>query len=163
MAGVNGSRRNFLNRALVALGLLAVAEATWVALSALGGRRRDVSPVSAEGLFEAGSAGRFAPGSVTPFRDGGFYLVRLEDGGFLALHRKCTHLGCTVSWLPDERRFACPCHASAFSVQGRVLSAPAPRPLDRFPVSVNGGIVFVDTTRRSRQDPDKSRQGVAAS
>ena len=86
-----------------------------------------------------------------------------EDGGFLALHRKCTHLGCTVSWLPDERRFACPCHASAFSVQGRVLSAPAPRPLDRFPVSVNGGIVFVDTTRRVRQDPDLSRHGVAAS
>ena len=160
---MNGSRRNFLNRALVALGLVAAAEAAWIALSALGGRRREVSPGSTESFFEAGSAARFARGSVTPFRDGGFYLVRLEDGGFLALHRKCTHLGCTVSWLPDERHFACPCHASAFSMRGGVLSAPAPRPLDRFPVSVNGGIVFVDTTRRVRQDPDQSRQDVATS
>ena len=51
----------------------------------------------------------------------------LDDGGFLALHRKCTHLGCTVPWNRAENRFVCPCHASAFDLAGDVVSAPASR------------------------------------
>jgi cytochrome b6-f complex iron-sulfur subunit len=93
---------------------------------------------------------------VTAFRDGEFYLARLQDGGFLALHRKCTHLGCTVPWIADEQRFACPCHASAFDMHGDVLSSPAPRPLDLFSVQIENGIVKVDTAkpiRRGRFEP----------
>ena len=77
--------------------------------------------------------------------------MRLEDGGFLALLRRCTHLGCTVPWIPDEQRFACPCHASVFDMRGDVLSPPAPRPLDLFAVRIENGIVKVDTTRRERR------------
>ena len=43
--------------------------------------------------------------------------VCLEDGGFLALHRQCTHLGCTVPWVPARQAFVCPCHASAFDIR----------------------------------------------
>ena len=107
----------------------------------------------------AGPVDRFEPNSVTAFREGKFYLARLDGGAFLALHRKCTHLGCTVPWIPDEERFACPCHASAFDIRGDVLSAPAPRALDLFPVRVENGIVKVDTTRlirRSSYQPDQA-------
>jgi cytochrome b6-f complex iron-sulfur subunit len=136
MANVDKPRRGFLSRAMMALGGLAVLEGTWVAASFLGSRRRHLADPASSKLLLAGPVDRFAPGSVSPFRDGGFYLVRLEDGGFLALNRKCTHLGCTVPWLADENRFACPCHGSAFDMKGNVLSAPAPRALDLFAVKI---------------------------
>jgi len=104
----------------------------------------------------AGPVERFEPGSVTAFREGEFYLARLRDGGFLALHRKCSHLGCTVPWIKDEQRFTCPCHASAFDIHGAVLDAPAPRALDLFAVRIENGIVKVDTSkliRRSSFEP----------
>jgi cytochrome b6-f complex iron-sulfur subunit len=72
----------------------------------------------------------------------------LKDGGLIALHRECTHLGCTVPWDATRARFACPCHASAFDITGAVLNAPAPRPLDYYPVRIENGIVKVDTRRR---------------
>jgi cytochrome b6-f complex iron-sulfur subunit len=89
----------------------------------------------------------FEPGSVSAFPQGRFYLARLDDGGFLALHRECTHLGCTVPWVATEDRFICPCHASSFDITGEVLSPPAPRPLDIFRVRIENDIVKVDVSR----------------
>ena len=122
-------------------------------MAAGGGRVRGCEGATMHdgGVIEAGPVGRFANRSVTPFPDNEFYLVRLEDGGFLALHRKCTHLGCSVPWRPDEERFACPCHASAFDIRGAVLSSPAPRPLDLFAVAIKDGRVLVDTSRTLRR------------
>jgi cytochrome b6-f complex iron-sulfur subunit len=151
MADVDKTRRSFLSRILRALGGLAVLEAGWIAASFVGSRRRRASTGEGAGVQVAGPVERFEPGSVTAFREGHFYLARLGDGGFLALHRKCTHLGCTVPWIPDEQRFACPCHASAFDIRGDVLNAPAPRPLDLFPVRIENGIVKVDTTEPIRR------------
>jgi cytochrome b6-f complex iron-sulfur subunit len=105
------------------------------------------------GVFEAGPVGDFTPDSVTPFPGAAFYLVRLADGGFLALSSRCSHLGCTVPWNEKRRAFPCPCHASVFDMRGDVLSPPAPRALNRFPITIQGGIVKVDTgspVRRAR-------------
>ena len=93
----------------------------------------------------------FEPGSVTAFPAGKFYLARLEEGGFLAMHRECTHLGCTVPWSRSEGRFVCPCHASTFDIAGRVLGAPAPRPLDLLAVRIENGIVKVEAGHRIRR------------
>ena len=114
-------------------------------------RRSRLDP-DADDVLVAGPAERFEPGSVTAFPQGKFYLVRLEDGGFLALHRECTHLGCTVPWVEDERRFVCPCHASSFDLTGDVLSPPAPRPLDILRVRIENGIVKVVTGRPLRRN-----------
>jgi cytochrome b6-f complex iron-sulfur subunit len=159
MADVNKNRRSFLSRILAALGILAVVETGWIAVTFLGPRKRRAVADEQPGLVVAGPVVRFEPGSVTAFREGKFYLARLDGGAFLALYRKCTHLGCTVPWIPDEQRFTCPCHASAFDIRGDVLSAPAPRALDLFPVRVENGIVKVDTTRlirRSSYQPDQA-------
>jgi len=158
MAELDNSRRKFMSWAAGLLGTLAVFEAGWIAATFLGPRPRRVSPEEEPEIHTVGPVERFEPGSVTAFRDGHFYLVRLQDGGFLALHRKCTHLGCTVPWIADEQRFACPCHASAFDIRGEVLSAPAPRPLELFPVRIDNGNVMVDTTnaiRRGSFEPDQ--------
>ena len=137
-------RRGFLRKIWWALGGVILAEAGLVASDFFGPRRRDKRPTEDPTLVVAGPVDRFSPGSVTPFPQGKFYLARLEDGGFLALSRKCTHLGCTVPWIQSEGRFLCPCHASAFNIQGKVLSPPAPRPLDLFSVRIENSIVKVD-------------------
>jgi cytochrome b6-f complex iron-sulfur subunit len=161
MAELDRGRRSFLSRLLAGLGIVAGLQAAWITVSMLGSRRPPVAPDDG-GLLEAGPVGRFAPGSVTPFPEAEFYLARLENGGFLALHRKCTHLGCSVPWRPDEERFACPCHASAFDIRGAVLNSPAPRPLDLFAVEIVGGVVHVDTAKRIRRSSFEPEQVVGA-
>jgi cytochrome b6-f complex iron-sulfur subunit len=136
------SRRRLLKWIWGGLGLAAVGEAFWIGSSFLVPRRRREGDT--EQIFTAGSADDFEPGSVTAFPAGRFYLVRLEDGGFLALDRTCTHLGCTVPWRAEQERFTCPCHASTFDITGQVLGPPAPRPLDRYPVRIENNIVKVD-------------------
>ena len=142
-------RRRAIVRLWWLLGGAALGEFVWIVGAFLRPRR---PPGEVPGLFVAGPVDRFDPASVTAFPAGRFYLVRLQDGAFMALHRECTHLGCTVPWDANARRFACPCHASVFDITGAVLGPPAPRPLDYYPVRVENGLVKVDTRLRSRRD-----------
>ena len=156
MTGPDLQRRSFLKWLWTGLGLVVLVEFIWVGLSFLRPRRRRAD--DAAQLLVCGPVDDFAPGSVTAFPAGGFYLSRLADGGFLALHRECTHLGCTVPWSADKRRFVCPCHASTFDITGQVLAPPAPRPLDLLPVRIENGIVKVDTSRRIKRASFESGQ-----
>lgn len=139
-------------------GAAGVLAATELGLAGL----RFLSPRTAEGefggTFNLGKPDQFPPGSVTPMEAGQFYLVRLEDGGLLAVYRRCTHLGCAVPYDPGNRQFVCPCHGSAFTADGDVLNAPAPRPLDLFTLSINtDGEIVVDTgitIERDHADPE---------
>jgi cytochrome b6-f complex iron-sulfur subunit len=154
------TRRSFLNILWAVLGLAALAEFLWLTVSFL----RPAKPCSAESetdtVVPAGALTAFAPGTVTAFQKGEFYLVRLEDGGFLALSCKCTHLGCTVPWVEKEKKFLCPCHASAFDITGSVITSPAARPLDTYTVTVENKIVKVDTGRRFKRSRFDSGQPV---
>lgn len=136
------TRRDFLHIAWAAAGAAVLTAGGAMTLSFL-------SPRTVEGtfggMFDLGAVEDFPLASVTPVTEGRFYLVRQADGGFIALYRRCTHLGCAVPWDPEQGRFVCPCHASAFEMDGEVINAPAPRALDRFPVTLEDGIVRVDT------------------
>jgi menaquinol-cytochrome c reductase iron-sulfur subunit len=55
----------------------------------------------------------------------------------------CPHLGCRLDWDQAALRFVCPCHASAYDIDGRVLGGPAPRPLDVLPAEIRKGRVYV--------------------
>ncbi|MBI5057113.1 MAG: ubiquinol-cytochrome c reductase iron-sulfur subunit [Nitrospirae bacterium] len=55
----------------------------------------------------------------------------------------CTHLGCHYTWKDEAGVFACPCHASAFSIDGSIIAGPAPRPLDTLGHKVENGAVYV--------------------
>ena len=141
------SRRSFLNKLWIGLGLVALAEVVAVVFAFLRSNKSKAREADSDAMVTAGAVSKFKPNSVTAFVRGRFYLARLEDGGFLALSRKCTHLGCTVPWVEKEMKFACPCHGSAFDITGEVINSPAPRPLDIYPIFIENNVVKVDTSK----------------
>jgi len=152
-------RRRFLNRVWTFLGAMAAGEFGWVGLSFLKSRKERNQPVSTESMITAGPVERFKPGTITAIPNGQFYLACLADGSLLALSRTCTHLGCTLPWVEEKNQFVCPCHGSAFSLTGEVITSPAPRPLDTFPVRIENDIVKVDIAaprKRERFDPTQA-------
>jgi cytochrome b6-f complex iron-sulfur subunit len=154
------SRRSFLNKLWLTLGGVAAAGLASVVVAFLRPREIDADIIDSSHIFEAGHVDRFEPGSVTAFVRGRFYLCCLDDGGFLALSRTCTHLGCTVPWVESEKKFKCPCHASAFDITGEVLSPPAPRALELYRVVIENNIVKVDTHKTIRRSGFKAEQVV---
>ncbi len=81
------------------------------------------------------------------------WVVKSSDGGIVAFGPQCTHLGCAYHW--DERggRFVCPCHNSFFSVDGQVITGPAPRPLDRYQVRVDGSKLLIGEIAKAPESP----------
>jgi cytochrome b6-f complex iron-sulfur subunit len=137
------SRRDFIGLSWRVVTAFAAGEAAYFGLRFLASRK-------AEGDFgeivTAGIVEDFPLGTITPFDTQHFFLVHFEDGGFLALHTKCTHLACAVTWNERAGRFVCPCHGSEFDRHGDVINPPAPTPLDRFSVEIDDeGRVKVDT------------------
>jgi len=152
------SRRSFLSRLWIVLGVVALVELIALVAVFLNPRRPREKRGSSAKVVDAGPVEKFVPGSVTAFVRGKFYLARLEDGGFLALSRKCTHLGCSVPWEAKESKFVCPCHASAYDIRGEILRPPAPRALDMYALYIENNMVKVDTgrlIRRSEFRPDQ--------
>jgi len=156
------SRRSFLNKLWIGLGILALLEFVLLIIAYLRPGKTGVKSGDSETIIEAGPVAKFHLDSVTAFIRGKFYLCRLGDGGFLAVSRKCTHLGCTVPWLDKEKRFACPCHASAFDIKGEVINPPAPRPLDLYRLFIENNIVKVDTGKRIKRSEFRAEQVVYA-
>ncbi len=152
------TRRAFLNKIWGALGLVVLGEIIWLVVSFLRPRKPRAKGDGLGTVITAGSVEAFAPGTVTAFPRGQFYLARLEDGGFLAISRKCTHLGCTVPWVEEDKRFACPCHGSTFDITGNVRHAPAPRALDLFPVTIENNVVKVNTGKRIKRSEFRPSQ-----
>jgi cytochrome b6-f complex iron-sulfur subunit len=152
------SRRSFLSKLWIGLGLVALAEVIAVVFAFLRSNKSKTREADSDAMVTAGAVNKFEPNSVTAFVRGRFYLARLEDGGFLALSRKCTHLGCTVPWVEKEMKFACPCHASAFDITGEVINSPAPRPLDIYPILIENNIVKVDTSRPLKRSEFRTEQ-----
>ena len=72
-------------------------------------------------------------------------VVEGMKSGVVALYQKCVHLGCRVPWCKSSQWFECPCHGSKYNRVGEKKGGPAPRGLDRFAVSVDGGQIVVDT------------------
>lgn len=148
-------RRRFFKIALVSLGFAALAEFFYVVVTFLKSVSKPLVITETKNLINAGHISQYSPDSVTAFVRGRFYLVCLEDGGFLAVSRKCTHLGCTVPWVEEKKQFICPCHASAFDIAGNVISPPAPRALDVYPIAIENGAITVDigkTIQRKTSD-----------
>jgi cytochrome b6-f complex iron-sulfur subunit len=104
--------------------------------------------------FNAGSPADYPVGEVSLrwVEKYGVWIVRNNEQLY-ALSTTCTHLGCTPSWLVSEGKFKCPCHGSGFYVTGINFEGPAPRPLERYGVTLDGdGQIVVDKTQKFQQE-----------
>jgi cytochrome b6-f complex iron-sulfur subunit len=156
------SRRQFLNRAWTAsftsfLGFFGMGTLSFLWPKLTGGFGTEITVGDhAELLKQVGPEGDFKPLFVP---EGRFWLTYYEGSGdspvyqaigageakMQALYRKCVHLGCSVPHCDQSTLFECPCHGSKYRLSGEYFSGPAPRGLDRFPITVSGGKVVVDT------------------
>ena len=142
------SRRDFMGRlswagflAFTGMGLLAFVRSAFP-------RVLFVPPSS----FKAGLPSDYTVGEVSERfkKEHRVWIIR-EPDGFYALFAKCTHLGCTPRWLKIEEKFKCPCHGSGFRKTGINFEGPAPRPLERYRMTVaDDGQLVVDMSVKYR-------------
>ncbi|MDD5656722.1 MAG: ubiquinol-cytochrome c reductase iron-sulfur subunit [Elusimicrobia bacterium] len=71
------------------------------------------------------------------------WVLTRDRAHFIAYDPHCTHLGCPYRWSRTRNEFLCPCHGGVFSMDGKVLAGPPPRPLDRYPTKVEAGRLLV--------------------
>jgi len=104
--------------------------------------------------FKAGRPAEYAIGKVDErWKESyGVWLVRTDEG-FYALSTTCTHLGCTPNWLGAENKFKCPCHGSGFYPTGINFEGPAPRPLERYKITLaDDGQLLIDKNVKFQQE-----------
>ena len=81
---------------------------------------------------------------------GAVWLMRTADREVRALSTICPHLGCGVDLTADGKQFLCPCHTSAFSLDGQRVAGPSPRAMDPLPVEIGKDDVVNVTLKRFR-------------
>ncbi|MGH2620283.1 MAG: ubiquinol-cytochrome c reductase iron-sulfur subunit [Anaerolineales bacterium] len=98
-----------------------------------------------EGAVLIGTESRVAVGEAVPMDLSGHKILVLRmHEGVVAFSRRCTDLGCLVSWNKEREQFLCPCHQGVFDKTGRNIAGPPPRPLDRFEVVKRGEQLYVN-------------------
>jgi menaquinol-cytochrome c reductase iron-sulfur subunit len=150
------ARRRFFEIATVAVGgliglVLAVPGAAYV-LSPLRKRGRDggFQTLARLSQLEVGVPHSFA--IIEERQDawvkyprepvGSVWLIRQPKGSgpeVIALSSECPHLGCAVNLTADGKSFLCPCHTSAFNLEGKPQNQVPPRPMDRLDVETTKG------------------------
>jgi menaquinol-cytochrome c reductase iron-sulfur subunit len=76
------------------------------------------------------------------------WVIKKAQGEIVAFTPQCTHLGCAYSYDDKNKEFLCPCHTSTFGLDGKVLTGPAPRALDRYEVKVAGTKLLLGDVRK---------------
>jgi cytochrome b6-f complex iron-sulfur subunit len=93
----------------------------------------------------AASATELKPNSAKIFRFGSkpALLIRTSEGEYRAMSATCTHLSCTVQYRKDVQQVWCACHNGTYDLNGRNVSGPPPRPLEKYQVHVQGDEIHV--------------------
>lgn len=104
--------------------------------------------------FRAGKINDYAePGVYETFKnDQNVWIVHLPEGKLIAVSTICTHLGCIPNWLSGDQKFKCPCHGSGFYMDGVNFEGPAPRPLERHAIALDGEWLVIDKSKKYRQE-----------
>lgn len=102
----------------------------------------------ADGFYSVGTLAAVAGGgsiASKKFANASGSLIVVADpanpDAVVALDARCTHQGCSVEL--EGGRLACPCHGSAFAIDGTVESGPATEPLEVFETKIEGDQIFV--------------------
>lgn len=68
---------------------------------------------------------------VIRYESESYALYKESDGTLHLLNSTCPHAGCEVRWNSAELSWDCPCHGSRFNVNGRVLTGPTTKGLQK--------------------------------
>ncbi len=116
-------------------------------------KKRDDAEEKSDGFVRVGSTASLVPGGAplafkirgikidawTTYAEaaiGSVYVLMDEAGALTAFNATCTHLGCTVNYKSEENSFACPCHDSAFALDGERTNDIPPRNMDTLEVEI---------------------------
>ena len=151
-------RRLFLKLGVHGLGAGVAAVTAGPAIAYLAYPLSHDTTTGASGFIPAGRADQFKEGEpvkVTLLSDkvdawnrieqvkiGSAWVVR-TGGKLVAFSSVCPHLGCAVDFESAEHKFKCPCHRSAFGLDGKIEDGPAPRPMDELEVKDEGGVLAI--------------------
>jgi Rieske Fe-S protein len=154
-------RRDFYRLGTLALGgimtlVLAVPGAGYLLTPVLKKKRGKTSEGDDAAYFELARLSELAEGvprsfSILAEREdawvrypreplGAVWLVRQPKGAkepVVAFTAECPHLGCGVNLAASGKKFACPCHNSAFSLDGTPVNQIPPRPMDTLDVRLS--------------------------
>jgi len=135
-------RRDFLN---VAIGGSAAA------LAVAGGypvvRYLEPPPSQSKGAVRVGELDKFPVGSVrTVLVNERPVLIVRSAQEVRAFSAVCSHLQCVVAYSPERKQIECPCHGGVYSIDGRNLAGPPPRPLEELAVTIDEGVLLVSPT-----------------
>jgi menaquinol-cytochrome c reductase iron-sulfur subunit len=67
---------------------------------------------------------------------GRVFLRKLTDGSVTAFNVRCPHLGCAVDYRSSHNDYFCPCHMSAFNLDGQKENEIPPRGMDSLDVKI---------------------------
>ena len=71
-------------------------------------------------------------------------LVINTDQGLRAYSAVCTHFACICKWDAADKVIHCPCHEGYFEpYEGEVISGPPPTPLEKIPLTITDGEIFI--------------------
>lgn len=67
----------------------------------------------------------------------GTIYLRNVGGTVIAFNDTCPHLGCKVNYQSSTKSYYCPCHASAFTLDGKATNKIPPRDMDSLAVKTD--------------------------
>ncbi len=70
------------------------------------------------------------------------FIVKNKNG-FEAFDAHCTHMGCILNYCKNDKLFECPCHGSAFELNGEKVHGPARKPLKRLAFRIKDGKLII--------------------
>ena len=109
----------------------------------MGGRSRSECACKSANRKKWCSAARASTDGASLNEKATAWVVRMDDQDVVAFTPQCTHLGCAYHWESKRNYFLCPCHTSVFSIDGKVIGGPAPRPLDRYVTRIDSGKLLI--------------------
>jgi cytochrome b6-f complex iron-sulfur subunit len=133
-------KREFLSLLLTLLGLTAAGSFVYPLVRFLAppsGKAKSKQITFKESEIPVGEAKEIPFGGVPAI------IINRPDKGFIVFSRVCSHLGCLVDYNKTQNNIFCPCHGAIFDLEGNVVSGPPPKPLQRFPLKVEGESILI--------------------
>ncbi len=123
-------------------GFFAALGAVVVALVTFPARRAAAKKVAVE-LAKTEALQKVGGSALIKIKEQKVLLVRDTDKSVRAFDPMCSHKKCTVKFTSSDMLLHCPCHKSAYDLDGKKLDGPAPRGLNVFPASLEAERVVV--------------------